>query len=239
MHIALAGRIGCGKDTIAKHLADVYGYTPVSFARELKEFTRKIFPMFTDETLYGPSAARNAYVTNSNTRRFWNDARDRARNAALYPEIQRLFNARAPDAFLALMTELTDMQKMPGSFTARRALQRLGTDWGRKICDTVWIDALAQTLRGTEKRVITDCRFRNEAEAMHRAGCRVVWVDASMRVRPDKAASAHSSEPGYEDFEGLLSCFFDNNGPESEIPQRVRGMFSTFEKVPQPPYAST
>lgn len=53
--IALAGRAGSGKNTVAKLL----GAHEISFAEPLKKFCQEIFA-FTDEQVWGPSECRNA-----------------------------------------------------------------------------------------------------------------------------------------------------------------------------------
>ena len=52
MIIALSGKLGSGKTTIAKRLVSEHGFRKISFAGPLKEACRAIFG-FTDEQLYG------------------------------------------------------------------------------------------------------------------------------------------------------------------------------------------
>jgi hypothetical protein len=54
--------------------------------------------------------------------------------------------------------------------------------WGTEVCrqgfhDDIWIACLENKLRNTEKNiVITDCRFPNEVDMIHRQGGKIVWV---------------------------------------------------------------
>jgi len=58
----------------------------------------------------------------------------------------------------------------------RELLQRLGTDAGRKVLgENVWVDAVMGNL--PERAVFTDCRFRNEADAVRARGGLVVAID--------------------------------------------------------------
>lgn len=83
-----------------------------------------------------------------------------------------------------------------GGLTARRALQHLGTEFGRAMHPDVWIRlALSKAERASGPVVIPDVRFKNEAAAVRAAGGRVVRI-----VRPgaglDGAAATHASEAG-------------------------------------------
>ena len=75
-------------------------------------------------------------------------------------------------------------------------MQTLGTEWGRKMVnDTIWIDAakaMIQQQLKTNDVVVDDCRFDNEADAIHSLGG--VLIDV---MRPGYGASAtHASEHG-------------------------------------------
>ena len=83
-----------------------------------------------------------------------------------------------------------------GGATARYMMQTLGTEWGRKmIGDTIWIDAasrqIAQQLKTTDV-VVDDCRFDNEADAVHALGGIVIEI-----MRPGcSSGMSHASEAG-------------------------------------------
>ena len=83
-----------------------------------------------------------------------------------------------------------------GGASARSMMQTLGTEWGRKMVnDTIWIDAakaMIQQQLKTNDVVVDDCRFDNEADAIHSLGG--VLIDV---MRPGYGASAtHASEHG-------------------------------------------
>lgn len=58
MIIGLCGLAGSGKDTAADFLVKKSGYVKVAFADPLKRICKEVF-QFSDEQLWGPSAARN------------------------------------------------------------------------------------------------------------------------------------------------------------------------------------
>lgn len=86
----------------------------------------------------------------------------------------------------------------------RRLLQRLGTEAGRDILgNDIWVNAALDQVNlddPSERIVITDCRFLNEAQAIRRTGGYVVRIE-----RPGiKAVNAHPSETALDGFD------FDN-----------------------------
>ena len=78
-----------------------------------------------------------------------------------------------------------------GRMTAREFLQHFGTDICRKIHPDIWTDRTLRNIREEESllAVISDCRFPNEAEAVQRAGGKVIRL-----TRGDDANDLHSSE---------------------------------------------
>lgn len=83
------------------------------------------------------------------------------------------------------------------SYSPRRLLQSLGTEWGREmIHPEIWVMAAFQRMLPGGDYCIPDVRFANEAEAVHARGG-VVW----RVVRPghmvlDATAARHASEAG-------------------------------------------
>ena len=65
---------------------------------------------------------------------------------------------------------------MPG-FSPRKALQMLGTDIMRNhFHENIWISALKNKLPQHSKVVITDCRFPNEIDMIHRNGGKILHI---------------------------------------------------------------
>lgn len=64
--------------------------------------------------------------------------------------------------------------------TPRVALQLLGTEWGRRCCEDTWVRLLVEETReqGTyDVVIITDVRFRNEADYLRRYDGRIVRIN--------------------------------------------------------------
>lgn len=88
--------------------------------------------------------------------------------------------------------------------TPRLALQKIGTEMFRnQIDDAIWVKAVKKEVN--EKRdidyVITDCRFKNEVEAIKEMGGTIVYVD-----RHDKP----------EWYDKALAAFADPESPEAK-----------------------
>ena len=117
-----------------------------------------------------------------------------------------------------------------GGLTPRKALQLLGTEWGRRCWENVWVDIVISTARyvlagqGSYDPVcgilgdydplvvphmrprgvaIPDVRFQNEVDAIHAAGGKVWLID-----RPGAGltgeAGAHSSEVLPTGFDAII-----------------------------------
>lgn len=82
-----------------------------------------------------------------------------------------------------------------GGKTPRWAMQSLGTEWGRDmIAPDLWIRAFNVALANTRPDmpvVVDDCRFPNEAAAIHKAGGVLIRIE---RPGAGAGAAGHSSE---------------------------------------------
>lgn len=66
-----------------------------------------------------------------------------------------------------------------GKFTPRKALQLLGTEGGRHVFgESLWTSSLIKRWQdaGQPDTVITDCRFKNEVEAIRELGGKIVRI---------------------------------------------------------------
>lgn len=124
-----------------------------------------------------------------------------------------------------------DLKEVPDhrGVIPRVAMQRLGTEWGRTLCDSLWVDYtinkiytdLAQpkverpssggfvsswAVRKVEAAIVTDVRFPNEAKALQEMGGVVVFMDS------DIPSSGHPSETALADTRALADRIFDNRG---------------------------
>ena len=78
-------------------------------------------------------------------------------------------------------------------------LQYFGTNICRKIKPNIWVDSCIQRMleSGTELAIVPDVRFPNEAEAIKKAGGRVI------RLTRSPHEDEHESETALNDYEGF------------------------------------
>ncbi len=224
--IALMGRAGSGKDTIAK----LYKYEPVAFADELKRITFKLFKETNIDLLWGESKLRSTVLNNID----WKHTFFQYEKLETY--IKDLFYFQnEKKGYRALLEMLQFFQIQTTPITVRYILQQLGTEWGRTVEPDVWLNRLKYVVQYLSKHksaysktegvyltnealrgvVITDCRFENEIKAVHELGGKVIWVDASKRVKDNE--DRHASEPLFIDFKDKVDGVIDNNGKLEDI----------------------
>ena len=189
--LGVCGFMGSGKDTLGDYLIERYGYQKASFAGPLKETLKRIFD-FTDEQVYG----KHKEIP---------DTRYRFTGKCVLCGTKMNWNASSgagvcPNDGWAYEHE---------HVTPRLAMQTLGTEWGRRLYDNIWVDACMNDVRsrGQDNVVITDVRFRNEVQAVQDAGGLVI------RLRRGELSSDHASEAelaGMEDKE--FDLVVDNQG---------------------------
>ena len=80
-----------------------------------------------------------------------------------------------------------------GGQTPRRAMQLLGTEWGRGLAPDLWVDMWAASIAGLDRVVADDVRFDNEAAAIRALGGTVVEI---RRPGLARLAGGHVSEAG-------------------------------------------
>jgi hypothetical protein len=180
MLIGISGFAGSGKDTVAEVLVKKYQFVGVALADPLKRFCMETL-LFSEEQLWGPS-------------------RTRAEPDKRFPRKVPSFDAG--DAFEAARVGLEDPGKIE-YLTPRYALQKLGTEWGRDCYSEIWADYAIRVYRKLQlgdcyydavsglrscsfvgqdmmqpktNVVITDCRFKNEMDALRREGGKLVRV---------------------------------------------------------------
>jgi hypothetical protein len=246
--ITLFGVKGSGKDSAAQGLVED-GWVAVALADPLKRFCRDLF-QFDNTTLFGASQLRGVPWPEANAPRawtWWEDARFRA--CCLGDSIEKLFRGHVlgPDAGRALLRQIDKCEGMKG-FSARDALQQIGTDWGRTLWEDIWItevkrviDAMAngdmvyRHATGAEAMpgapvpkgfVITDGRFLNELDETRAWGGAAVWCDASKRLPPP--TDPHPSEPKWEEFKPHILHVLDCNTGVTSAQKALRQYAESF-----------
>lgn len=124
-----------------------------------------------------------------------------------------------------------DLKEQPtdylGGRTPRQAMQMLGTEWGRGLSPTLWVDAWRNGIERASLQasadgvpaliVVDDVRFPNEVEAIRQLGGIIIRID-----RPgaglEGAAGRHASET--EDL-GEPDTFIRNNGTIEQLCELV------------------
>ena len=102
----------------------------------------------------------------------------------------------------------------------RRLLQRLGTEGARQnLWDSIWIDKLVREIQPDNKYVVTDCRFPNEADAIHKLGGLIIRIE-----RPGLTAMAHDSERLMNSINADFSI--TNDSTISVLHDRVRAVMA-------------
>ena len=102
------------------------------------------------------------------------------------------------------------------NISPRVALQTLGTEWGRDTINTdMWILRAQKEMEQHDCLVISDCRFDNEAEAIHKAGGIVIEVTR----QNTQQVAAHASESGVSP--RLITFQISNNGTLPELYRKV------------------
>jgi len=239
--VGIAGAKGTGKSTVARELRESHGFGEVSFAAPLKDLARVLFG-FSQEILHGDSATRDrAYLACNNPfshsaywGRVWATALRNLGNAfALFPG--------APEAAVEerLFAVLDGLERLGAAFSPRVALQRLGTDFGRALDETVWVRTGLERARlnalharpQTGRVVVSDVRFPDEARAIRAVGGHVWWIE-----RPGFAPGpeAHASEPRAAAFDGLCTGALVNESDLASLRWHVGALVADAFGEPTP-----
>ena len=121
-----------------------------------------------------------------------------------YPGFKRAMAKPIKDAFEAVFgfdpDSISRQEKetpfMGFHFSPRRAMQTLGTEWGRELDENVWLRLAHRHYNSVFRKsgylVIPDIRFKNEAAWLRAQGGLLIHVE-----RPDvKDVEKHASELG-------------------------------------------
>lgn len=113
-----------------------------------------------------------------------------------------------------------------GGRTLRRALQTLGTEWGRQqMWESIWLNQMARAIRQQHRAgknvVIDDLRFANEYRFLREYGATIIMVGRAGSEFIRTPADGHTSEADWWDFEPDFSLSNPMNGVK-EWQQYVR-----------------
>jgi hypothetical protein len=157
--ITLSGNKRVGKDTLADHLVNDYGFVKISLADSLKDVTRSLFKLF--------------YNINLSNQELYGDDKDK-----IMFGIGKLTN-NDPDGIMVYKGNICRGCKR---VSLRQFLQIIGTDIGRKyIMDDIWILSIDKKIKNLIRNrikskykipkngillriVIPDARYQNEID---------------------------------------------------------------------------
>jgi len=177
--IGICGDIGSGKDTVANHLHEKYGFEIYSFANRLKEWTL---------SLVEPLGVERRHIFGGS---------DETKQADQAEPLQML---RMREHIVEWKGNLPVYERY--HWTGRGLLEELGTEVARSIHPDIWVRHLTKIFedrnhaaRGgylSELRfVVPDVRFPNEFEALQNMGGEI-W---RTRLLVDHGVAGHCQPP--------------------------------------------
>lgn len=113
--------------------------------------------------------------------------------------------------------ELKEQPLVGFSFSYRKAMQTLGTEFGRAIDPDLWVTLFHRKVEVTSNLVVTDLRFVNEAQRIRALGGVIIKITGRSTDLGDRAK--HVSEDGLP--EHLIDFTLDNTGTKSDFEQSV------------------
>ena len=114
-------------------------------------------------------------------------------------------------------------------FSPRVAMQRLGTEWGRHLDKDIWVNYLLRKIQAEHGefihrdspvwckqknfQLLSDLRFKNEAEAVLASGGILVFIDGG-GLSGNNTTSSHSSELEVNFLRDLADLQIDNSAKD-------------------------
>lgn len=197
--IAISGKIGAGKDTLAYYIPQIYmqhrlhnDYTKhVSFYR--KSFADKLKQIV--QLLSGYNMTKDEHNL------FFSNER---------------YNYSQEDKNVYIESY---------GMTIGEMLQKLGTDAIRKhFHSDTWVNAVfVDDIRENDLWIITDCRFKNEADAVKKNGGKIIRIEgdpAGVRANSKRDLN-HQSEIDLDDYTGF-DLIIQNDGTEEDLINKIK-----------------
>lgn len=238
--VLLVGQANSGKDTVANIICKHYNGQSLALADPIKRLAKFIFD-FEDRQLWGPSSTRGEAPDRFNHQKSWCQYQESwqmaygkvllAEALLLGPEVSKFFPESFAFASLELLKawvcelqeSLVEQNKV---LTPRIALQSLGTEFGRALAPTMWIDVakgninkllqgstaysqqsgVVQSDKSCDWVVISDGRFENEIQAIKSMGGVVVEIVNPHATAMTTGIQGHASE---EEQKNLSKDLFD------------------------------
>jgi hypothetical protein len=148
---------------------------------------------------------------------------------------RRISTVKFASTLYAIQDYIYDMTGVPFQGKDRKLLQFIGTDWGREKDVNLWVNCwrreVERELRFPGTLVITDdCRFDNEADAIHDLGGRIINVVAPANVRAERIEliqSTHASENGIAPI--YVDATIENTGSLHQLENSVKELIELLD----------
>jgi hypothetical protein len=177
MNIAFIGKMSSGKTTASQYLVDNYGYKKLSLAEP-------IYWIVNDLKNKTPRELYSLYIA---------------------PYLTSGFTDKELDKFIAgidyVNKNIPREQPKP-----RKQLQFIGTEVGRGIRDTLWVDILLNRVTG-DNNTVDDVRFSNELQYLKNAGFILIKLEITKEEQKIRLSKL------YKNFDPEIL----NHGSEIEI----------------------
>lgn len=263
---------GVGKDEVARSMAEHLGCAIVSLADPMKRLALAVFA-FSQEQLWGPSDKRNEVDERYGVVQplpgrditpppsAWLSAWDRLEfvgpgwlTSLGLDDRVHMAGLRRWFVMLALESAGLDPRLVPLGHrkptSARRVLQTLGTEWGRRQREDLWVDYMIRVAerlttedvaydraagvfqmnvrRRAAGVIVPDVRFSNEGRAIRARGGKIVCVERPCVGLTGEAAS-HESERGIQ--ADLIDGIVLNDDTLEELHRRARNLADVLDHV--------
>lgn len=166
--IGLMGAKGSGKDTVAAFLATQFFAERIAFADALKQLCSTMFDI--------PIG-------------YFNDPNHKDEPSYL-PRLRCPF-CEGREVEKLTCDNINNHVKYGSFWTYREILQYIGTEGFRYVDPDIWVRKVEKAIKSASFAIITDVRFRGEAEMIWRNGGEIWKIR-----RPGKLGDGHASEQG-------------------------------------------
>lgn len=116
--------------------------------------------------------------------------------------------------------ELKELELAGFPFSYRKAMQTLGTEFGRTLDPDLWVTLFQDKATVTHNLVVTDLRFVNEAQRIRALGGVIIKITGRSTDLGDRAK--HVSEDGLPDT--LIDFTLSNTGTKLEFEKSVENL---------------
>lgn len=216
MFIGLSGKASVGKDTVADYLISDYGFKrKIAFSDNLKEACMDVFK-FTPTQVYTQEGKRAVLskpvvITEGSIQ-------------CIVEWMAKTHKVNASDR---------NYKRFLGKVlsTPREVLQFVGTDIMRFYVPTYHIDVVKKKVLESNNIIITDVRFKNEANLVYELGGLLIRVERPDYLRAVRGSgmSTHISETMLDGWNNWSYCLYNTSNDLSTLRVQIRVMLKDLE----------